>query len=247
MTALAALTERVVRKAVLDMDLVFAAIVPVVTLIGATVALRNVIDTGGMSYTQYVLPAIVVQAMLFGALTTTDRAAHEQASGFGVRLRTLPISPLLPLTARMMYCLIRGACAVAAALITAYVMGFRMQNAAWSFLAFIALSLTLTLALSLGADVTGARAKRTEVASQLLLIPQLLLVLLSTGMAPLQAFPSWLHPFVQYQPVSQVTETLRGFTSGHIVAGNLAASLAWCLGLLAVFGAMAIRMQRRTL
>ena len=45
------------------------------------------IDTGGMSYPQYVLPAVIVQAMLFGALTTADRAARDQLSGFGVRLR----------------------------------------------------------------------------------------------------------------------------------------------------------------
>jgi ABC-2 type transport system permease protein len=79
----------------------------------------------------------------------------------------------------------------------------------------------------------------------LLLRPQLLLVLLSTGMAPLDSFPEWLHPFVRYQPVSQVTETLRGFATGDVVVGNLAASLAWCVGLLVVFGAIAVRMESR--
>jgi ABC-2 type transport system permease protein len=122
--------------------------------------------------------------------------------------------------------------------------------------AFAVLVLTLTLALSLGADATGvgiagagnagAEIGNTGAASQLLLVPQLLLVMLSTGMAPADAFPDWLHPFVRYQPVSQVTETMRGFATGHVVASNLATSLAWCLGLLAVFGAFALRMQRRT-
>jgi ABC-2 type transport system permease protein len=50
---------------------------------------------------------------------------------------------------------------------------------------------------------------------------------------------------VRYQPVSQVTETLRGFANGYAAVGNLAASLAWCLGLLVVFGATALRLQRR--
>jgi len=49
---------------------------------------------------------------------------------------------------------------------------------------------------------------------------------------------------VRYQPVSQVTETMRGLANGHV--SNLATSLAWCLGLLVVFGAFAVRMQRRT-
>jgi ABC-2 type transport system permease protein len=50
-------------------------------------------------------------------------------------------------------------------------------------------------------------------------------------MAPVDSFPSWLQPFVRYQPVSQVTETLRGFATGNVIAINLATSIAWCLGL----------------
>ena len=47
------------------------------------------------------------------------------------------------------------------------------------------------------------------------------------------------------QPVSQVTETLGGFATGHVVVSNLATSLMWCLGLLAVFGGIAVRMEGR--
>jgi ABC-2 type transport system permease protein len=74
----------------------------------------------------------------------------------------------------------------------------------------------------------------------------MLLVMLSTGLAPADAFPDWLHSFVRYQPVSQVAQTLRGFATGHLVMSNLATSLAWCVGLLVVFGAIAVRIQRRT-
>lgn len=70
--------------------------------------------------------------------------------------------------------------------------------------------------------------------------------MLSTGLAPVDAFPNWLHPFVQYQPVSQIIETLRGFTIGQVETGNVVTSLAWCLGLLVVLGAVAIRIQGRT-
>jgi ABC-2 type transport system permease protein len=244
MTGLAALTERIVLASLLD--LMFAVIAPVVGFIGIVLVLQNVIDTGELTYAQYVLPAIIVQAMLMGALSTTDRAAKEQSSGFGVRLRTLPISVLAPLVARMLYCVFRGVLALFAAVAVAYVFGFRLQGDLADTAAFVAIPLVLTLALSLGADATGTRASRVDTASQLLLLPQLLLVLLSTGMAPVDAFPSWVQPFVHYQPVSQITETLRGFASGHVVATNLTATLAWCLGLLILFGAIALRMQRRT-
>ncbi|MDR3662119.1 MAG: ABC transporter permease [Mycobacterium sp.] len=246
MTAVVALTERVVYRATRDLDIVFAAIAPVATFTGANLVLRHIIDTGGMSYAQYMLPAIIVQAMLFGALTTTDRAAEENASGFGGRLRSLPISPLAPLAARMLYCLIRGVVAMVATIGVGYAFGFRMDGGPVYAVGFVVLALGLTLALSLGADALGVRVRRSETSSQLLLVPQLLLLLLSTGLAPVESFPGGLQPFVRYQPVSQLTETLRGFSTGHVDPVNLAISLAWCVGMLLIFGAIAIRGQRRT-
>lgn len=245
MTAVMALTERHVRSGFRSLDMVFAVLAPVLMLGGLTFALRGVIDTGGMDYAQYVLPAVVVQAMLFGALNTTDIAASEHSSNFGDRLRTLPISSYTPLLARMTYCLVRGILAVAAALVAAHLFGFRMDGGLGSSVAFVMMSLTLTIALSLGADAAGARAKRTDTSSQLLLVPQLLLILLSTGLAPAESFPGWIQPFVLYQPISVITDTLRGFSSGHVQAANLAASVAWCVGLLLVLGAVAMRGQRR--
>lgn len=250
MTGLAALTERMVRGQLRD-DLPFAILAPAGNFVVFNFGLRNVIDTGQMTYAQYVLPAIIIQVMFLGALTTVARAAADQQSNFGVRLRTLPIPATVPLLARMSYCLLRGALSLAAALAVGYAFGFRISSGFAGAVAFVVLVLTLTLALSLAADALGSKAARAEVgtseaSSQLLLVPQMLLILLSTGMAPVDSFPDWLHSFVRYQPVSQVTETLRGFATGHVSVGNLAASVAWCLGLLAVFVPIAFRMQRRT-
>jgi ABC-2 type transport system permease protein len=157
----------------------------------------------------------------------------------------MPMPAAVPLMARMLYCLLRGVLGLVAALAIAYLFGFRMSGGWLYAAAFVVISLFLTIALSLGADATGTRLSHMEASSQVLLFPQLMLVLLSTGLAPLNSFPDWVQPFVQYQPVSQVAETLRGLSTGHVVGGNLAATLAWCVGLLTVFGFVALRMQRR--
>jgi ABC-2 type transport system permease protein len=246
MNALVTLTERVIRGTLRDFDLLIAVLVPVSTFIGFTFVLQNVIDTGSMSYSQYVLPAIVVQSMLFGALTTADRAARDASSGFARRLRTHPIPVLIPLMARMLYCLIRSVIVIVVSVAVAYLFGFRMTGGVFYTASFVVIALLLALGLSLGADAVGSWIKRIEASSQLLMIPMLGLVLLSTGMAPATAFPDWIQPFVLSQPISVVTETLRGLTDGNIVGSNLAASLAWCVGLLAVFGTIATKLQRRT-
>ncbi len=152
----------------------------------------------------------------------------------------------------MVYCLFRGILGLLATIAIGYLFGFRMSGGFIYSAAFAVLALMLTLALSLAADTAGVLSEvsrrknaRGGGLSQLLVVPQMLLVMLSTGMAPVDSFPEWLHPFVRHQPVSEVTQTLRGFASGHVVVGNLVTSLAWCIGLLVVFGALAVRAQRR--
>lgn len=251
MTALAALTERVVRVAMRD-DLPFAVLSPAVSLVIFNFMLNNVIDTGGMTYPQYVLPAVIVQVIFLGALTTVDRASRDERGDFGDRLRTLPMSTVTPMVARMLYCLFRGALALLAAVAVGYAFGFRLFGGFGYAAGFAVLTLAFTLALSLPADAAGvlSEASQGKIArggglTQLLLVPQMLLVMLSTGIAPVDSFPDWLHPFVRNQPVSQVTQTLRGFAAGRVVASNVATSLAWCLALLVVSGAIAVRAQRR--
>ena len=239
-----ALTLRTMSSSRRDADLLFAALAPVGCFLGFTLVLGSLIHTGPMTYPQYVLPVVIVQAMLFGAMTTADRAARDRLSGLGSRLATLPVSAAVPLAARMLYCLIRSVIALAAALAVGWLFSFRMTGGPGDAALFVIIVVAFSMAVCLGADALGCRVGSVESSSQLLLLPQLVLVLLSTGIAPAESFPAWLGPFVRYQPVSQVTETLRGLASGRAAGGDLAVTSAWCLGLLLLFGALAVRMQR---
>lgn len=245
MSALAALTLRTLSGSWRDADLLFAALAPVGCFLGFTLVLGSLIHPGSMTYPQYVLPVVIVQAMLFGAMTTADRAARDRLSGFGSRLKTLPVPAAVPLAARMLYCLIRSVVALVAAVAVGWSFGFRMAGGPGDTGLFVIIVVAFAMAVCLGADALGSRVGSVESSSQLLLLPQLVLVLLSTGIAPAESFPAWLGPFVRHQPVSRVTDTLRGLAAGHATGRDLAAASAWCLGLLPLFGVLAVRMQRR--
>ncbi|BAX92346.1 ABC transporter permease [Mycobacterium shigaense] len=245
MSALAALTERALKSAARDGALMMELLLPVAYLAGFTVALHGLVDTGRMTYAQYLVPAVVVQSVIFVALITADRSARDHLTGLGARLGTLPISSAVPVSARMVATLLRGLVALSVAMVAGYVIGFRMTGGAADVLAFVLVALLLCLAVALGADALGSSTNSVQGASQLLVVPQLLLFMLSTGIAPEKTFPAWLRPYVRNQPVSQVAETLRGLACGHLTAGNLVASLAWCAGMILVFGAITLRLQRR--
>ncbi|OBG70644.1 ABC transporter [Mycobacterium sp. E2462] len=246
MTGLAALTERSLKSAARDGEMIFEIISPTVYLMGFSVALHGLIDTGHNSYSQYLLPAVVSQSMIFVGLMTADRAARDHLNGIGERLRTLPVTAAAPVTARTAATLLRGLLTLVVAILAGYAFGFRISGGLNYALAFVLMSLLLCLAVTLGADALGSRAKTVQGATHLLFVPQLLLFLLSTGIAPEKTFPGWLRPYVRNQPISQFAETLRGLATGHVLRANLAATSAWCLGMVVVFGAITLRMQRRS-
>ncbi len=225
--------------------MIFEILSPAGYLAGFTVALHGLIDTGRMSYAQYLVPAVVIESVIVVALLTAGRAAHDRLLGLDERWATLPIAAAVPTGARMLATLIRAAFALSVAMVAGYAFGFRMTGRLGYALAFVLITLLLCLAVALGADALGSSTSSVQGVGQLLTAPQLLLFMLSTGIAPEKTFPDWLRPYVRNQPVSQVAETLRGLATGQVAVGNLAASLAWCVGMVLVFGAITLRLQRR--
>lgn len=149
MSALVALTLRTMSGSRRDADLLFAALAPVGCFLGFTLVLGGLIRTGSMSYPQYVLPVVIVQAMLFGAMTTADRAARDRLSGFGSRLRTLPLPASVPLGARMLYCLTRALIALTATMAAGWSFGFRMQGGPADAVLFVTIVVVFAMAVCL--------------------------------------------------------------------------------------------------
>lgn len=245
MSALAALTERSLMASVRDGGMIFELLSPVAYLAGFSVSLHGLIDTGHISYSQYLVPAVVVQSVIFVGLLTADRTARDRMTAVGERFATLPITAAAPVTARTVATLMRAALALFVALIAGYAFGFRMTGGPGYVVAFVTIALLLCLGVTLGADALGSGATSLEAIMPILFVPQVFLFMLSTGIAPERTFPGWLRPYVRNQPVSQTAETLRGLATGHVVITNLTASLAWCGGMILVFGAITLRLQRR--
>lgn len=245
MSALGALTERSLLASVRDGGMIFELLSPVAYLAGFSVSLHGLIETGHISYSQYLVPAVVVQSVIFVGLLTADRTARDRMTAVGERFATLPISAAAPVTARTAATLMRATLALSVALIAGYAFGFRMTGGLGYVVSFVSIALLLCLGVTLGADALGSGATSLEAITPVLFVPQVFLFLLSTGIAPERTFPDWLRPYVRNQPVSQIAETLRGLASGQVLIANLTASLAWCGGMILIFGAITLRLQRQ--
>lgn len=129
-------------------------------------------------------------------------------------------------------------------MIAGYAFGFRMTGGLGYAVAFLFIALLLCLAVTLGADALGSRAKSVQGRATSCLSPVAAVHAVHRP-RPENTFPDWLRPCVRNQPVSQFAETLRGFATGKLVLANLAASLVWCAGMVLIFGSITLRMQRR--
>jgi ABC-2 type transport system permease protein len=238
-----ALSGRTVRAALREGDLPFGFVAPMIYFVCFYVPLRHSMESGGAGYAQYLLPVIVLQGMFFTAMSAADRAARDTSSGMGARLRAMPVRPWLAPAARMSANVVRALAAIAGALVIGTVFGFRFHSAATAIV-FVLIALAFGVAIVIGADALGSATGKPEIGGSALLVPQLLLILVSTGFVPAQAFPGWIQPFVRNQPVSQAAAALRELAAGNVTAG-LAVTLVWIAASSAVFGVVSVRVERR--
>jgi ABC-2 type transport system permease protein len=83
--------------------------------------------------------------------------------------------------------------------------------------------------------------------------PFFLFLFVSSGFIPVATLPGWLQGFARNQPVSVFTDTVRSLLDGpaaarvldHSSAQYTAICLAWCAGITAVCGVLAIRAYLR--
>ncbi|MFB9835188.1 ABC transporter permease [Actinoallomurus acaciae] len=220
-----------------------AIIAPLVFFTGFYVPLRGVMAERGIDYAQWLPPIVVLQAMIFVAMSSADAIAADVQSGMVRRFRSMPVARLAPVAGRLGADLCRALLALAVAVAVGLAFGFRFRTGMVPALGFAALAVGFALCLCVGCVALGLAVGNPEHTASALLVPQLLLTMLSTGFAPVTGFPGWIRPFVRDQPVSQAADALRGLASGGATARPVLTTLAWLAGLLVVFTPLA----RRTL
>jgi ABC-2 type transport system permease protein len=68
----------------------------------------------------------------------------------------------------------------------------------------------------------------------------------SSGFVPVHTMPSWIQGFAQHQPITPITETLRGLLLGTGVGSNTWQAFAWCGAVTAISVAVSsVLFQRR--
>jgi ABC-2 type transport system permease protein len=229
--AAAAMARHKILVAVRGGEVISALGAPIVFFLGFYTPLYKQYESAGGVYAQFLTPIILLQTGLFAAIMATEAAGLDARAGVRDRVMSLPISRAVPLAGRMSWSLARIALGVAMGLAIGFAFGFRLRGSLWDSALLLALPFVFGIALSVLTDAVGSTAKNSIAIANFLVIPQMVLVMASTGLVPAEGFPSWVQPLVRNQPLSVFTDAMRGLANGS--SPSLVAVGAWTVGLMA--------------
>jgi ABC-2 type transport system permease protein len=225
--------------------MVFSSIQPIMFVLLFRYVLGGAIHPVGYTYVGYLMPGIFVQTVCFGAMSTGIGLAEDLGKGLIERFRSLPMARSAVLAGRTTADLCRNVFVVLLMTVVGVAVGFRSGTGFFSFMAGVFILLAFAYALSWGSALIGLSARNAETAQAMafpLLFP---LTFASSAFAPVQTMPGWLQPFVRNQPVTVVIDACRHLMVVGPQPGSPWKALAWIVGMLAVFGPLAVRKYRR--
>lgn len=257
----AALSRREVMRTLATPAVIVQAVAfPAVLLMVLLAVFGSAVEdfSGGEPYVQRLTPALVISGAAFGSMGTVLGLFEDRSSGFFDRIRLIPFggdttdgAGLRGLRAMMLARSISEHARVFAGtvVLTALgaVFGFRFEAGLGRALAFF------VLATIFGASFCWIGfALATKGSSMEAVVPPvsalfLILLFLSHGMVPIEAFPDWVQPVVEVAPSSMMMLTLQRLSGGGEVAGPLLGALAWTIGFTVVFGLIAAKGLARRL
>ncbi|TDC77529.1 ABC transporter permease [Micromonospora sp. KC606] len=227
------------------MELLDLSIQPVMFVLLFTYVFGTAIAGSSGDYLRFMLPGIMVQNALFATMTTGFGLNQDLTKGVFDRLRALPIARWAPLAGRILADTVKQAWSIALLLVVGMILGFRVGNGLLGVLAAFVLLLAFTLAaawISVLVGVLVNEPEKVQIFGFMVIFP---LTFTSNIFVPTDRMPGWLQHWVEINPVTVVADALRGLLVAGPVAGPVAQTLLWAVGLAAVFAPLAVRALRR--
>ena len=226
--------------------LVFSTIQPVIFVLMFRYVFGGAISVPGGSYVDYLMPGIFVQTVIFGSMAAAVGLAADLKSGLMERFQSLPMSRSAVLAGRTLADLIRNVFVVALMTGVGFAVGFRIHTTVFSFLLGIGLVLLFSYAFAWIFATVGLAVGDPETAQAASFPVIAPLVFGSSAFVPVETMPGWLQAFAEHQPVSVVASAVRALSIGGPTSSYVLQSVAWCVGILAVFAPVAVALFRRT-
>lgn len=221
-----------------------AILTPVIFLLMFYYLFGGAISDGNPDgYLRVIVPGCMVLC-LFQASVGIGTALNADAStGVFDRFRSLPIARSAPLVGAVLADLVRYVVCLAFLIGLALLLGYR--GSVTGVMVGSGLAIAFGLSFSWISVYLGMLLKTPVAVQGLMSIVVLPLTFASNVFVPAETMPGWLETWSDVNPVSLMSDTLRGLMNGGDVAGPLTGALGWMAGIVLVFFPLAMRAYRR--
>jgi ABC transporter DrrB family efflux protein len=226
--------------------LVIGAVQPALLLLLFRYVLGGAIHIPGVSYVDYVVPAVFIEAVLIGGMTTSIGLAQDLQSGIIDRFRSLPMVRSAVLAGRTLADLARSVVSLAIMVVLGLAVGFRFHASMPSILAGLALVVVFGYAFSWVYATIGLATKDPETAQVAGILPFFILMFASSAVVPVATMPDWLQPFARNQPLSVTVAAVRALLEGGPAAHWVWQSLVWSAAIFIAFFVIALHLYRNS-
>ncbi|MFB8135552.1 ABC transporter permease [Streptomyces mirabilis] len=241
----AVLTGRTLRHVTRSMDTIITTVItPVAMMLMFVYVFGGAIDTGSVSYVNYMLPGILLITIASGISYTAYRLFTDMKSGIFERFQSMPIARSGVLWAHVFTSLVANLISLVIVVGVALLMGFRSGAGALAWLAVAGILLLFTLALTWIAVIPGLSAASVEGAGAFA-YPLIFLPFISSAFVPTETMPGPVRWFAEHQPVTSIVNTIRDLFARQPVGDDIWIALAWCVGILVVAYVFAMIAYRR--
>jgi ABC-2 type transport system permease protein/oleandomycin transport system permease protein len=225
-------------------ELLDLSIQPIMFLLLFTYVFGGAISGSTGDYLQFALPGLLVQNALFYTLSTAIGLNTDITKGVFDRLRSLPIARTAPLAGRIIADTFKQVWAFALLVGFGMVLGFRISTGVAGLVGALALLVIVALAMSWMSVLIGLKASSPEKVQMIAFSVMMPLTFTSSALVSPDTFPSWLRAWSDLNPVTHLSDAIRGLLIGGEVAGPAMISLLWSAGFVVVFAPLAIRVFR---
>jgi oleandomycin transport system permease protein len=188
---------------------------------------------------------LLVQTVVFSTMGTGVALNDDFAKGVFDRFRSLPISRIAPLVGAVLGDAVRYSLSIVILMGTGFVLGFRFGNGVGNGLLACLIVLLFALSLCWVWVWLGLKLRTAQGVQGVAFLVMFPLTFGSNVFVNPDTLPGWMQAFVNVNPVKYLVNTMRGLMLGGDVRQPLLITLAWMVGLIAVFAPLAIRAYRR--
>lgn len=236
--------------------MVFVLISPIMFVLLFAYVFGGAIDVGpGLDYKEFLIGGIFAQTVVFGATFSGAAMAEDMQKGFIDRFRSLPMSRSAVLVGRTGADVVYNVLSLIIMALTGLLVGWRAHEGIPKMLAAFALLLVFAYAISWVMAWVGLIVPSVDVINNASFIVIMPLTFVSNAFVPTESFPDFLQRFVEWNPVSALTQAARDLF-GNVPDGTpvpdvwslqhpVLYTLIWVLLILAVFVPLSVRAYQR--